>query len=59
MGDTLNGHLLFFHGFQQRSLRLGWGTVDFVRKENVGEQRAGSEFELAGFLVVHVRSHEV
>ena len=59
VGDAFDGHLLFFHGFKQGRLRLGWRTVDLVGKEDVGEQWPGPEFEVPGLLVVHVGPHDV
>ena len=47
VGDSLNGHLLLFHGFKQSCLGLGRCTVDFVSQENVREQGSSTEFELA------------
>lgn len=40
MGLAFDGDLLFFHGFQQRTLRLGAGAVDFIGQQHLGEQRA-------------------
>ena len=37
----------FLHGFEQRRLRLGRRTVDFVRKNDVRENRALDEDALA------------
>ncbi|MNH90575.1 hypothetical protein D3C73_431170 [compost metagenome] len=34
-----HGDLPFFHGFEQRSLDLGRGSVDFVGQDQVAEQR--------------------
>src|SRR6185437_11822768 len=31
------------HGFEERGLRLGRRTVDFIRQQNVGEQRTAHE----------------
>ena len=59
VGDSFDGHLLFFHGFKQGCLGLWRGTVDFVSEENVGKQRTGTELEFTGLLVVHVGPHDV
>ncbi len=59
MGDSFNGHLLLFHGFQQSCLRLWRGSVDLVSEKNVGEQRTCTELEFSCLLVVHVGPHDV
>ena len=38
---------MFLHGFEQGGLRLGRGAVDFVREDQVRENRAALELELA------------
>ncbi len=45
MRVVVHGHLGFIHGFQQCRLRLRRGAVDFVRQNDVGENRAGLEIE--------------
>jgi hypothetical protein len=39
---------VFFHGFEQRALRLWRGAVDLVGENQLREDRAGLELELAG-----------
>ena len=36
---AFNRDLLFFHGFEQRALRLGTGAVDFVSQQHLGKHR--------------------
>ena len=43
------GHLLFLHRLEQRALRLGRGAIDLVRQDHLRKDRAGMEFEFAGF----------
>ncbi len=43
MGDPVDAHLPLFHGFEQGRLRLGRGPVQFVRQQDVGEDRSGME----------------
>jgi hypothetical protein len=44
-GFAFHRHLLFFHRFEQRALRLGAGAVDFVGQQHLGKHRAGVEHE--------------
>ena len=60
----LDRHLSLLHRLQQRRLRLGRRSVDFVRQEQVGEdrplakaQRSGSHLEHG--LTGHIRWHEI
>ena len=36
---AFDGHLLFFHGFQQGALRLGAGPVDFIGQQHLRKDR--------------------
>ena len=45
MGVVVHGDLRFVHRFEQRGLRFRRGAVDFVGDDDVGENRAGLEFE--------------
>ena len=38
-----HGHLVLLHGLEQRGLRLRRGPIDFVREQDVGEDRAADE----------------
>ena len=42
---VVHGDLRFVHRFEQRGLRFRRGAVDFVGDDDVGEDRAGLEFE--------------
>ncbi len=49
----VDGDLTLLHALQQRGLGLGGGAVDLVADDDVGEDAAGAELELAGVLVEH------
>ena len=51
MGRAVQRDLVFFHGLQQRALRLGCASVDLVGQQDLGEDRAGMEMEAPRFLV--------
>ena len=51
MGLSQDSDPAFLHGLKQGGLGLGGGPVDLVSEDNVGEERAGLEDELA--LAVH------
>ena len=62
--DAFDRHLPLLHRLEQRRLRLRRGAVDLVREEEVREDRARPELEVAVALVPdrrarHVRRHEV
>ena len=42
---VIHGDLRFVHRFQERRLGLRGGAVDFVGDDDIGEDRAGLEFE--------------
>src|SRR5680860_299635 len=52
MSGAVHGDLAFFHGFEKRRLGFGRSTVDFVADDDVGEDGAWLELELARCLVV-------
>ncbi len=54
-GFAFDRHLFFFHGFEQRALRLGAGTVDFVGQQHLGEH--GARVEHKGLLAALVHRH--
>ena len=61
---ALDRDLALLHRLEQGRLGLGWRTVDLVAEQQVGEDRAGPELEVAGPLVVDgrpgdVRRHQV
>ncbi len=58
-GLAADGHLALLHHFQQGALHLGRGAVDLIGQQQVGEDRAERGVELAGFLVVDPRAHQV
>ena len=66
MGGLADGDLPLLHRLEQRGLDLGRGPVDLVGEEDVAEDRAGLEAELAlaalGIVDVgagHVRGQQV
>jgi len=59
MGDAVCGHLKLLHGFQQRRLRARRGAVDFVGQNNLGENRAGPEFEFRTLLIKDQRAGDI
>ena len=58
-GFAFNGHLPLLHDFEQRRLRFCRGTVDFVGKQQVGEDWAAAEFEAAFAGVVNHAAGDV
>jgi hypothetical protein len=40
-GHPFTRDLKLLHGFQKRALRLGRGPVDFIRQQDLGENRPG------------------
>ena len=46
IGGVFDRHLIFVHRFQQRALGFRRGAIDFVGKNDVGEDRAGLELEV-------------
>ena len=44
--------LVFFHGFQQRALRLGRSTVDFIRQHQLRKDGAALKAEAARLAIV-------
>ncbi len=59
VGVIVNGDLRFVHGFQQRRLRFWRGAIDFVRQDDVGENRAGLKVKALFDLVEYAGSHHV
>lgn len=49
---TLHTDLTLFHRLEQRGLRLGWGAVDLIGQQQIGEHRARPEHELGGAGIV-------
>ena len=50
---TVDGDAVFLHRFQKGGLRLAGGTVDLVREEEVGHDRAGLVDEGIRRFIVH------
>ena len=58
IGTAADRHLLLLHRFQQRSLRLGGRAVDFIGKDDIGEDRALYKLEIA-ILIKYFRPRDV
>jgi hypothetical protein len=56
---AVHRHLSLGHRFEQRRLRLRRRPVDLVHEHDVGEDRAGSELEVPGLLVVDGEARDV
>ena len=57
-----DGHVVFLHRLEQRRLGARAGAVDLVGHQQLGEDRAGDEAEIAGAvggLVHHLRADDV
>ena len=52
-GLITDGHLMLLHGLKQGALHLSWGTVDFVREDEVREDRSLLHREVLLLLAVH------
>ena len=59
VGGVPDRHLHLLHRLQERGLDLGRGAVDFVRQDDVGEQRSFARHELSVLLVVDHRADQV
>src|SRR3989475_1245805 len=53
------GGLPFLHRLEQGGLRLRRRAIDLVRQEQMGEDRAAAEDEVARLAIVHVRTGDV
>lgn len=51
IGDAIYRHLTLVHRFEQGSLGFGRCAVDFIRKDDLPENRSETELELARFLI--------
>ena len=52
-------YLSFFHGFQQRTLRLRRCAIDLVSEYELGENRAALKFELSAFLAKNRNTDDI
>ena len=50
---------MLLHGLKQGALHLSWGTVDFVREDEVREDRSLLHGEVLLLLAVHQGTHDV
>ena len=48
MAGPVDGHLQFFHGFEQRGLRARRHAVDLVHEQQIGEDRTAVQAKAAG-----------
>ena len=58
-GLAVDGDLLFFHGLEQGGLGAGWGPVELVDQDHVGEHRPGPELPCAGVRRNHRHARDV
>lgn len=58
-GDSLNGELVLFHGFEERRLGAWGGAVDLIGEHDLGDEWAFAKYELAQLLVVVVDAGDV
>ena len=54
-----DGDLLFLHRFEQRALHLRRRAIDFVRQNQIGEDRPFARGEAAGLRIVNLRADDV
>jgi hypothetical protein len=59
IAEAVNGNRTLLHRLEHRRLRLGWCPVDFVREQDVGEDGAVLELEVARLRVVRRRSGDI
>ncbi len=59
MTRAINADLLFFHRFQQRTLRFGAGTIEFIRQKNLAKHRAGMKPKLPAVRLKHRRTDHI
>ena len=59
MRVVVHGDLRFVHRFEQGRLRFRRGAVDFIRDDNVGEDRAGFEIESLRGRIEHADADHV
>ena len=59
VGFVAEGDLAFLHGFEQGGLHFGRSAVDFIREDEVVEDRAELWFELRDLRVIDHRADEV
>ena len=59
MADAVNRHRFFFHDLQKSGLRLRRRAIDFIRHQDIREDRAGSELKTAGLEVEDVRADDI
>ena len=50
---------MLLHSLKQGALHLSWGTVDFVREDEVREDRSLLHGEVLLLLAVHQGTHDV
>ena len=50
---------MFLHGFEQRTLHLGWGTVNLICQNEIGEDRTALYMESLVFLRINLSTHHI
>ncbi len=56
---SINAHLAFAHGFQQRALGSRWCAIDFIGEYHVGEDRSAIEYEFSTARIVNAAAHNI
>ncbi len=51
IGGAADGHLMLLHSLQQRRLHLGGRPVDFIRQDDLGEERSLLDVKFLALLV--------
>jgi hypothetical protein len=59
VGLSVDRHLPLGHGLEQGALGTGSRAVDFVGKQYIGKDWAGSKLELAGLLIQNTKSGDI
>ena len=59
MRGAIGGHPTLLHRLQQSGLRLGRGAVDFIRQQDLGENRTAVKVERAAVAIINRRAEDV
>ena len=59
MCHMFHRHLGVIHSLQERTLRLGRGSIHLIGKNNIGKQRPRLKFKRTGILVVDGHTKDV
>ena len=59
MGLAVNGHLTFFHTFEQAGLGAGYRAVNFVCKQHMGVDGTRMECKTTSLLIINIKTGDV